>query len=147
MRVSPPAAAAAEAKRKEEERKRKESEDKKKQEEARAAASAVAVAAAAAKASASSASSASSANAADFRRLFEMGFTDQNRNALLLEEEAWDINKVVDRLTLDTPGTPDAARQGRVDGGSSSQHIPLYIWPRGIAIILLYLFFCLILLL
>jgi hypothetical protein len=45
-----------------------------------------------------------------------MGFTDRNRNAVLLEEEDGDINKVVDRLTLDTPGTPDAARQGRVGG-------------------------------
>jgi poly [ADP-ribose] polymerase 10/14/15 len=50
-----------------------------------------------------------------------MGFTDQNRNALLLEEEAWDINKVVDRLTLDSPATPDPGREGRVGGGSSSQ--------------------------
>jgi len=125
VRVSPPAAAAAETKRKEEERKRKESEDKKKQEEARAAAAAVAAAAAAAKASASSASSASSANAADFRRLFEMGFTDQNRNALLLEEEDWDINKVVDRLTLDSHATPDPGREGRVGGGSSSQDQPV----------------------
>ena len=38
-----------------------------------------------------------------------MGFTDRNRNAVLLEEEDGDINKVVDRLTLDTPDTPDAA--------------------------------------
>jgi len=55
------------------------------------------------------------------RRLFEMGFTNRNRNAVLLEEEDWDMNKVVERLTLDSPGTPDAGREGRVGGGSSSQ--------------------------
>ena len=50
-----------------------------------------------------------------------MGFTDTNRNAALLEEEDWDIHKVVERLMLHSPGTPDAGRDGRVGGGSSSQ--------------------------
>ena len=76
---------------------------------------------AAAAAAKASASSASSAHADALRRLLEMGFTDKERNGVVLEEEDWDIAKAIDRLTLGSPATSDPGREGRVGGGSSSQ--------------------------
>jgi poly [ADP-ribose] polymerase 10/14/15 len=58
-----------------------------------------------------------------FRHLVQMGFTDTHRNIILLEEEQWDIAKVIDRLMLDSPATPDPG--GRFGGESLGQDQPV----------------------